>query len=191
MINEENCKNCLESIKASISLPQFNYVNEEAKGILTLIEEYNQYIISVMSEFSFPSDKLINELDYIKSLNNDYLDTKDKGYAFESYKEAVISLCEIITYGELEFEKGNYHIDDIERLQDEIAGFDEVTMDIIEENDELYEKLDEMEEKEHYIEVDKIRERIEKNENNIIEVSYKIDIKDYVLNKLLDMGIDE
>jgi hypothetical protein len=191
MFNEENCKNCLEDIKASISLPQFNYINEETKGILTLIEEYNQYIISVMSEYSFPSDKLINELDYIKSLNNDYLDTKDKDYAFESYKEAVVSLCEIITYGELEFEKGNYNAADVERLQDEIAGFDEVTMDIIEENDELYEKLDEMEEKEHYVEADKIREKIEKNENNIIEVSYKIDIKDYVLNKLLDMSIEE
>lgn len=191
MFNEENCKNCLEDIKASMSLPQFNYINEENKSILNLIKEYNQHIVNIIGGYFFPSDKLINELDYIKSLNNDYADTKDKEYAFESYKEAVISLCEIIVYGELEFEKGNYTVKDIERIQDEIAGFDEVTMDIIEENDELYEKLDEMEEKEHYAEVDKIREKIEKNENNIIQVSYKIDIKDYVLNKLLDIGIEE
>jgi len=191
MFNEENCKNCLEDIKASMSLPQFNYINEETKSILDLIKEYNQNIANTMGGYFFPSDKLINELDYIKLLNNDYIDTKDKEYAFESYKEAVISLCEIIVYGELEFEKGHYQINDIERLQDEIAGFDEVTMDIIEENDELYEKLDEMEEKEHLIEADKIREKIDKNENNIIQVSYKIDIKDYVLNKLLDMGIEE
>lgn len=191
MFNEESCIKCLESIKTSADLPQFKYMNEENKSILDIIEEYNQHIVNIMSGYFFPSDKLINELSYIKTLNNDYEGTKDKEYAFETYKETVASLCEIIVYGELEFEKGEYEIKDIERLQDEIAGFDEVTMEIIEENDQLYEKLDQLEENEHYEEADRIKEKIENNENNIIQVSYKIDIKDYVLNKLLDMGIDE
>lgn len=191
MFSEEICKNCLENIRASVNLPRFKYINEENKGILDIIDEFNQNIINIMTSYYFPPDKLVNELNYIKSLNKDYADTKDKDYAFESYKETAASLSEIIVYGELEFEKGNYKIKDIERLQDEIAGFDEVTMEIIEENDELYEKLDQLEENEHFKEADKIKEKIEKNENDIIKISYKIDIKDYVLNKLLEMETEE
>lgn len=190
MYSVENCDLCMESIKELNNSTKF-VIKDGENSILNLINEYNLEVSKVMEGYSFPCEKLLSELEYIKNLNNDYLDTRDKEYAFESYKDTVVSFCEIIVFGELEFEKGKYKSEDIERLQDEIGGFDEVTMDIIEENDDLYEKLDEMEEKEHFLEAEKIKAKIDKNENNIIEVSYKIDIKDYVLNKLLDMEIED